>query len=51
MDYSSDKVWGRELMLKRFEDPIQVPTAVIDGLETVRELGQENMLDSGKYKL
>jgi len=37
-------------MPKRFEDPIQVPTAVIDGLETVRELGQENMHDSGKVQ-
>ena len=27
-------------MPKRFEDPIQVPTAVFDGLETVRESGE-----------
>jgi hypothetical protein len=35
-------------MPKRFEDPIQVPTAVVDGLETVRESGETNMQDSGK---
>jgi hypothetical protein len=29
-------------MPKRFEDPIQVPTAVLDGLETVRESGETN---------
>ena len=33
-------------MPKRFEDPIRVPTAVIDGLETIRESGETNMLDS-----
>lgn len=33
-------------MPKRFEDPIQVPTAVLDGLETVRESGETiNMVD------
>ena len=33
-------------MPKRFEDPIQVPTAVFDGLETVRESGETiNMMD------
>jgi Domain of unknown function (DUF5049) len=29
-------------MPKRFEDPIQVPTAVLDRLETVRESGETN---------
>jgi Domain of unknown function (DUF5049) len=29
-------------MPKRFEDPIPVPTAVLDGLETVRESGETN---------
>ena len=37
-------------MPKRFEDPILVPTPVIDGLETVRESGETNMQDSGKVK-
>ncbi len=32
-------------MPKRFEDPIRVPIAVLDGLETVRESGETNMLD------
>ena len=33
-------------MPKRFEDPIQVPTAVLDGLETIRESGETiNMVD------
>jgi hypothetical protein len=32
-------------MPKRFEDPIQVPTAVLDGLESVRESGETNMQD------
>jgi hypothetical protein len=32
-------------MPKRFEDPIRVPTAVMDGLETVRESGETNMQD------
>jgi len=29
-------------MPKRFADPVVVPTAVLDGLETVRELGETN---------
>lgn len=29
-------------MPKRFEDPILVPTVVLDGLETVRESGETN---------
>lgn len=37
-------------MPKRFEDPIRVPTAVIDGLETVREYGETNMQDSSKVQ-
>ena len=37
-------------MAKRFENPIVVPTAVIDGLETVRESGETNMQDSKKVK-
>jgi len=32
-------------MPKRFEDPIQLPTAVLDGLESVRESGEANMQD------
>ena len=32
-------------MPKRFEDPIRVPTAVLDGLESVRESGETNMQD------
>jgi hypothetical protein len=37
-------------MPKRFEDPIQVPTAVLDGLETVRESGVTNMQDLTKVQ-
>ena len=37
-------------MAKRFEDPILVPTAVIDGLESVRESGETNMQDSKKVQ-
>ena len=37
-------------MAKRFEDPILVPTPVIDGLETVRESGETNLQDSTKVK-
>ncbi len=32
-------------MPKRFEDPIRVPTAVLDGLETVRESKETDMLN------
>ncbi len=32
-------------MPKRFEDPIKVPTVVLDGLESVRESGETNMRD------
>jgi Domain of unknown function (DUF5049) len=34
-----------ERMPKRFEDPIRVPTAVLDGLESVRESGEADMQD------
>ena len=37
-------------MPKRFEDPILVPTAVLDGLETVRESGETNMQDAAKVQ-
>ena len=30
---------------KRFESPIEVPTAVFDGLETVQESGEASMVD------
>jgi len=35
---------------KRFEDPIMVPAAVLDGLETVGESGETDMQDSGKVE-
>jgi hypothetical protein len=37
-------------MPKRFEDPIEVPTAVFDGLESVRESGETNMQNSAKVQ-
>jgi hypothetical protein len=37
-------------MPKRLEDPIQLPTAVLDGLETVRETGETNMQDTQKVQ-
>ncbi len=37
-------------MPKRFEDPIEVPTAVLDGLETVQESGETHMQDSAKVQ-
>ena len=37
-------------MPKRFEDPIEVPIAVLDGLESVRESGQTAMHDSAKVQ-
>jgi hypothetical protein len=37
-------------MPKRFEDPIEVPTAVLDGLDTVRESGETDMQDSPKVQ-
>ena len=30
---------------KRFESPVEVPTAVFDGLETVQESGEASMVD------
>ena len=30
---------------KRFESPVEVPTAVFDGLETVKESGEASMVD------
>jgi hypothetical protein len=35
---------------KRFEDPIRVPTTVLDGLESVRESGETNMQDVRKVE-
>ena len=32
-------------MPKRFENPVAVPTAVFDGLETVQETKETSMLD------
>jgi hypothetical protein len=37
-------------MPRRLEDPIRVPTAVMDGLETVRESGETNLQDSGRVQ-
>jgi hypothetical protein len=37
-------------MPTRFENPIEVPTAVLDGLETVRESGETNLQDSTKVQ-
>jgi hypothetical protein len=33
---------------KRFENPVEVPTAVFDGLETVQESRETSMLDHPK---
>ena len=32
-------------MATRFENPVELPTAVFDGLETVQESGEANMTD------
>ncbi len=32
-------------MPKRFENPVELPTAVFDGLETVQETREASMLD------
>lgn len=32
-------------MTRRFENPVEVPTAVFDGLETVQETREASMLD------
>jgi len=37
-------------MPTRFEDPIEVPTPVLDGLETVRESGETHMQDAKKVQ-
>ena len=37
-------------MPTRFENPIEVPTVVMDGLETVRESGETNMQDAKKVQ-
>ncbi len=37
-------------MPTRFKDPIVVPTAVLDGLETVRESSDTNMQDPSRVK-
>ena len=37
-------------MPTRFEDPIEVPIAVLDGLESVRESGETNMQDAAKVQ-
>ena len=37
-------------MPTRFESPIEVPTPVLDGLETVQESGETNMQDAKKVQ-
>ena len=37
-------------MPTRFKDPIEVPIAVLDGLETVREAGETNLQDAKKVQ-
>ncbi len=32
-------------MPKRFENPVEIPTAVFDGLETIQETREASMLD------
>jgi len=39
-----------QIMPSRFEDPIEVPTAVLDGLESVRESGETNLQATAKVK-
>ncbi len=39
------KVKEEEGVPKRFENPVKVPTAVFDGLETVQESRETSMLD------
>jgi len=41
---------GLVALLCRFEDPIEVPTVVLDGLETVRESGETNLQDAKKVQ-
>jgi hypothetical protein len=37
-------------MPKRFKGPSQLPTAVLDGLETIRESGETDMQDAAKVQ-
>ena len=37
-------------MPTRFENPIEVPAPVLDGLESVRESGETNLQDSRKVQ-
>ena len=37
-------------MPSRFEDPIEVPIAVLNGLECVRESGETNLQDAKKVQ-
>ncbi len=37
-------------MPMRFEDPIEVPIAVLNGLESVRESGETNLQDAKKVQ-
>ena len=37
-------------MPTRFEDPIEVPIAVLEGLESVRESGETNLQDTKKVQ-
>ena len=37
-------------MPTRFEDPIEVPIAVLDGLESVRASGETNLQDAKKVQ-
>lgn len=38
-------------MPKRFENPIEVASVVLDGLEAVRKSGETNMLDCAKVQV
>jgi Domain of unknown function (DUF5049) len=40
----------QQSMPTRFEDPIEVPIAVLDGLESVRESGETNLQDAKKVQ-
>ena len=37
-------------MPRRLQDPVLVPTAVLDGLETIRESSDTNMQDRSEVK-
>ena len=50
VNYSLGRAGKEKRMPKRFKDPIQVPTVVIDGLETVLEARETNMQDSRKVQ-